>query len=317
MRNGFGINTDNLRGPLGTLEECSRKLKSDAQKVDEIKLEMGDVAEEIVPVLDGLAQRINKHAIAVETYGVTLGAIIEEYETCEQGIIDNIGTGAFYNTNSPKVVNCTAYPDAIFIEEFSNSLSQAGVNPENIAKIISILLGMTAADGPLLAGDAIAAIAAVLIASGVVGYALYLLICQVIDWAENNISFSKKKGKSGTKDKGKSGASPKEEPHTRNKDGEPLGKNGPRIHSKTVGARGKGGVERIDVENHDPGERGGNIHYHDPKNNKYVFDVTTGLFYVYKTGELAPPAIQRMLDDPTIRKWINDALRALGEDPFF
>jgi len=45
-----------------------------------------------------------------------------------------------------------------------------------------------------------------------------------------------------------------------------LGENGTDFESKTTWQNGK--TERLDVENPAPGERPGQIHYHDAKNNK-------------------------------------------------
>jgi hypothetical protein len=91
-----------------------------------------------------------------------------------------------------------------------------------------------------------------------------------------------------------------------------LGKNGAQFESKTTWQNGK--TERIDVENPSPGERSGQIHYHEPDNTKWYFDVEEKQFYNQKTGELAPNRIQKLLKDKDVINAINKALKFLGED---
>lgn len=91
-----------------------------------------------------------------------------------------------------------------------------------------------------------------------------------------------------------------------------LGENGTQFESKTVWQKGK--TERIDVENPAPGERPGQIHYHEADNTKWYFDVDEKLFYNQKTGELAPKRIQDLLKDKDVIKAINKALKFLGEN---
>lgn len=50
-----------------------------------------------------------------------------------------------------------------------------------------------------------------------------------------------------------------------------LGKNGTQFESKTTWQNGK--TERIDVKNPASGERPGQIHYHEPNNTKWYFDI--------------------------------------------
>ena len=90
-----------------------------------------------------------------------------------------------------------------------------------------------------------------------------------------------------------------------------LGANGTQVSSKTTWKNGK--TERIDVENPSPGERPGQIHYHDANNNKYYYDIDSNTFYDQKTGELAPKSIQKLLNDKEFMKGIEKALQILGE----
>ncbi|WP_051542006.1 hypothetical protein [Clostridium lundense] len=91
-----------------------------------------------------------------------------------------------------------------------------------------------------------------------------------------------------------------------------LGKNGTQFESKTTWQNGK--TERIDVENPAPGERPGQIHYHEPNNTKWYLDIEEKQFYNQKTGELAPKKIQKLLKDKDVINAINKALKFLGED---
>lgn len=83
-----------------------------------------------------------------------------------------------------------------------------------------------------------------------------------------------------------------------NKDGEMLGKNGTKLPSNTKWQNGK--TERVDVENPNPGQRPGEVHYHDTKNNKYRFSPTTGELYD-EYGDLAPNKIQKVLQKQEIQ----------------
>lgn len=91
--------------------------------------------------------------------------------------------------------------------------------------------------------------------------------------------------------------------------GNMLGSNGPQFNSKTTWQ--KGSTERIDVENHKPGEQEGNIHYHESDNTKWYYNLDLGKF-VNKRGTLAPPRIQKLLNNPEIKKAIEKALKYLG-----
>ena len=91
-----------------------------------------------------------------------------------------------------------------------------------------------------------------------------------------------------------------------------LGENGTDFESKTTWQNGK--TERLDVENPAPGERPGQIHYHDAKNNKWMYDVEGKYFYDGDSGELAPNSIQKLLKDSKFSKAIDKALKYLGEN---
>ena len=68
------------------------------------------------------------------------------------------------------------------------------------------------------------------------------------------------------------------------------------------------------VENPSPGERPGQIHYHEPNNTKWYLDIEEKQFYNQKTGELAPNKIQKLLKDKNVINAINKGLKSLGED---
>lgn len=90
-----------------------------------------------------------------------------------------------------------------------------------------------------------------------------------------------------------------------------LGANGTQVTSKTMWQNG--GTERLDVENPAPGERAGQIHYHEPNNTKWLYDPKSKKFIHPKSGELAPPKIQKKLNDKSIQKAIEKGLNILGE----
>ncbi|GAB4570264.1 MAG: hypothetical protein Tsb0020_24910 [Haliangiales bacterium] len=87
-----------------------------------------------------------------------------------------------------------------------------------------------------------------------------------------------------------------------------LGANGTKTPSKTLW-KGKG-KERIDVENPSPGQRPGQIHYQDNKNNKYLYDPET------KSFPGAPNSVNKKLEDPAFKAAIEKAMtKYLGEAP--
>ncbi|WP_028229481.1 hemagglutinin repeat-containing protein, partial [Paraburkholderia ferrariae] len=82
--------------------------------------------------------------------------------------------------------------------------------------------------------------------------------------------------------------------------GDMLGANGPQVASKTLW---KGdGSERIDVENPNPGQRPGQIHYQDNQGNKYLYDPSTNSF------PDAPNSVNKLLNDPSFSAAIQKGL---------
>jgi len=86
-----------------------------------------------------------------------------------------------------------------------------------------------------------------------------------------------------------------------------LGARGTQCTSKTMW-KGKG-KERIDVENPNPGQRAGQIHYQDNDDNKYLYDPAA------KTFKGAPKAVNEKLSDPQFAAGIAKAMALLGEKP--
>ena len=79
-----------------------------------------------------------------------------------------------------------------------------------------------------------------------------------------------------------------------------LGENGPQFASKTIW---KGdGQERIDVENPNPGQRPGQIHYQDNNGNKYLYDPSTNSF----PG--APNSVNKLLSNQSFSAAIQKGL---------
>lgn len=92
-----------------------------------------------------------------------------------------------------------------------------------------------------------------------------------------------------------------------------LGENGTQTKgSKTTGKNGK--TERVDVENQVSGKREGDVHYHEPDNTKWRYDVKSGKFVNPENKELASPKIQSVLQKEWFRKAIKKALEILGEE---
>ncbi len=82
-----------------------------------------------------------------------------------------------------------------------------------------------------------------------------------------------------------------------------FGSRGTKVMSQTVW-RGEQG--RIDVENQNPGQRPGQIHFQ-TGGNKYMYDPTNGQF------RDAPASINKMLEDPEVQRAMSKALQILGE----
>ncbi|MBM6388008.1 MAG: hypothetical protein JSY10_29355, partial [Paenibacillus sp.] len=94
-----------------------------------------------------------------------------------------------------------------------------------------------------------------------------------------------------------------------------FGANGTQVTSKTVWKE-QGSKARIDVENPNPGQRPGQIHYQDANNKKYLFDPKKGLF-VETNGKIAPKSVNKMLENSEFLKKLNVGLtKYLGESPF-
>ncbi|EPY14885.1 polymorphic toxin-type HINT domain-containing protein [Paenibacillus alvei] len=94
-----------------------------------------------------------------------------------------------------------------------------------------------------------------------------------------------------------------------------FGANGVQTTSKTIWKQ-NGSKARIDVENPNPGQRAGQIHYQDANNKKYLFDPAKGLFIDSK-GNIAPKNVNKMLSDSNFVKKLNVGLtQYLGESPY-
>jgi len=104
----------------------------------------------------------------------------------------------------------------------------------------------------------------------------------------------------------------KKENKTENHNGHLVGQNGTQTPSHTIWQNGK--TERVDVENHLPGKIEGNVHYHDRKNKKYIYRIDENQFYDYKTKEVAPKSIQKLLEIPQIARAIKKGKKYLGEE---
>jgi len=94
--------------------------------------------------------------------------------------------------------------------------------------------------------------------------------------------------------------------YTLYKNGDMLGANGVRVDSSTIW-KGQG-KERIDVENPNPGQRAGQLHYQDNKGNKYYYDPIT------QTFPYAPKSVNALLQNPLFKKAIDKGMtKYLGE----
>lgn len=90
---------------------------------------------------------------------------------------------------------------------------------------------------------------------------------------------------------------------------------GVQVTSKTLWKE-NGSKARIDVENPNPGQRPGQIHYQDQNNKKYLFDSEKGIF-VDSSGNSAPKSVNNMLDDSSFVKKLNVGLtQYLGESAY-
>jgi hypothetical protein len=79
---------------------------------------------------------------------------------------------------------------------------------------------------------------------------------------------------------------------------------GTQVNSKTLW---KGdGKERIDVENPNPTQRPGQIHYQDNNGNKYIYDSPSNTF------RDAPKKVNKLLDKPEVKKAIEKGLKYLN-----
>ena len=85
-----------------------------------------------------------------------------------------------------------------------------------------------------------------------------------------------------------------------------IGENGQQTPSQTTW-NGKGGTERLDVENPSPGNRAGQIHYHDPQNGKHMFDFVTRQF------QNPTNRLKQLLSDKNFLRGLEKAYKILGE----
>ena len=115
------------------------------------------------------------------------------------------------------------------------------------------------------------------------------------DW---DIEWSKRDKRSKSKD----GETSSSESDSREATDPPLGSDGPTIPSQEVGSGPEG---RIDVENPNPGQRPGQIHFQEPGSKiHWIYDLVRKVFYNQDTGALAPPRIQKLLNEP----WVQQAI---------
>ena len=86
-----------------------------------------------------------------------------------------------------------------------------------------------------------------------------------------------------------------------------IGENGTQTSSKTTWKGEE--KERLDVENPSPGNRDGQIHYHDSKGEKYMFDFKNNQFTD------ATNRLKELMSDEGFIKGLMKALKYLGENP--
>ena len=85
-----------------------------------------------------------------------------------------------------------------------------------------------------------------------------------------------------------------------------LGENGTQLDgSKTTGQNGE--TERVDVENPAPGD----VHYHEPNDTKWRYDVDSGQLVDPNNGTPAPPRVQKIIEEKWFQKAIEKALKIL------
>lgn len=95
-------------------------------------------------------------------------------------------------------------------------------------------------------------------------------------------------------------------PIDKDKNPDIIGAKGVATSSKTLWKRGE--KERLDVENPSPGRRQGQIHYHDNKGNKYLFDIKSKSFIN------APTSVNSLLQNSEFNKSIKRGIeKYLGE----
>lgn len=82
-----------------------------------------------------------------------------------------------------------------------------------------------------------------------------------------------------------------------------LGANGTQVTSKTLW---QDGAERIDVENPNPGQRPGQIHYQDGS-GKYIYNVETGEF-----EGLSNTQSKQLMSKPGVQEAIEKGMKYLG-----
>ena len=92
---------------------------------------------------------------------------------------------------------------------------------------------------------------------------------------------------------------------------------GTKVNSKTLWKDSKG--NRIDVENPNPGQRPGQIHFQDNKNNKYLYNNKDGRFYYRdpKTNKWdvpAPNRVNEQLSNPNVQRAIQTGNKYLGNE---
>jgi RHS repeat-associated protein len=88
----------------------------------------------------------------------------------------------------------------------------------------------------------------------------------------------------------------------------PFGHRGTQTTSTTVW-KARGSKERVDVENPNPGQRPGQIHYQDKNNKKYLYEADKKAF-----KGASDSLNKELLSRPEIQKAIQKALKILGEE---